>query len=248
MTGPSELQPGYFGKVPTHGDFISRRLGEEVVEPLDRWLREGLAASREQLGQAWLDYYLHGPIWRFVVSGGLLGPAPLAGVLMPSVDKVGRYFPLAIAVALPAAALPFQVVAAGEAWFRQAEDLALGCLDEPFDLETFDGAVGDLGSPAPKPEGDTAERQSFPVSDHEGAHVCIQILAGETPSEVQSLLADRLATATLGSFGYWCTEGSVNVPAMARITSGLPTTADFALLLTPGQGLDEVLPTAASAQ
>lgn len=244
MSGKTpEWQPGYFGKVPSHGDFISRRLGEDVIEPLDRWLREGLATSREQLGQAWLDYYLNGPIWRFALSADLLGPQPLAGVLMPSVDKVGRYFPLCIALALPAAAAPFQIAAGAGDWFRKAEDLALGSLEEPFDLEAFDQAVEGLGTPALEVGTASGLQQSFPV----GTRACVQALADETSGEIQNLLADRLAATSLGRFGYWCTEGSINVPAMARVMSGLPAATDFSLLLTPGQGIAEDSPANAQA-
>ena len=61
----------------------------------------------------------------------------------------------------------------------------------------------------------------------------------KTLSAVQCRLADRLAGSALGGFGYWWTEGSINVPSMARIMPGLPPPADFALLLTPGQGIAE---------
>ena len=44
----SAPQPGYYGKVPTNGDFISRRLAESLVAPWDGWLRAGLAASRHR--------------------------------------------------------------------------------------------------------------------------------------------------------------------------------------------------------
>lgn len=229
----SAQQPGYYGKVPSNGDFISRRLPESFVEAWDQWLRAGIAASRERLGQAWMDYYLNGPIWRFALSGGLLGPAPLAGVLMPSVDKVGRYFPLTVAAVLPSGSAPFQTVAGSEPWFRAAEDLALASLEDSFDLSVFDSAVAALGTPAAQSGSPAAQRQSFPVSDH----VCVQIAPGQSQLEVQSRLADRVAAGALGAFGYWWTDGSVNVPSMVRIMPGLPSAADFALLLTPGQGL-----------
>uniref|UniRef100_UPI0013C2CB68 type VI secretion system-associated protein TagF n=1 Tax=Pseudomonas viridiflava TaxID=33069 RepID=UPI0013C2CB68 len=51
---------------------------------------------------AWLDAYLVSPLWRFAVPANLLGSQPVAGVMMPSIDRVGRYFPLTIACLLPA--------------------------------------------------------------------------------------------------------------------------------------------------
>lgn len=89
---------GWFGKLPTLGDFATRRLPAAFVEPWDQWLALGLASWREH-DAGWLDAYLAGPIWCFELGAGLLGrgSARWSGVLMPSVDRVGRYFPLTIA-------------------------------------------------------------------------------------------------------------------------------------------------------
>jgi type VI secretion system protein ImpM len=56
---------------------------------------------------------------------------------MPSMDRVGRYYPLAIAAALapgwPLLALP---ISSGAAWFEQAERLALEALErDQLDLD-----------------------------------------------------------------------------------------------------------------
>ena len=71
------------------------------VDAWDAWLREGLAASRTALGLSWLDVYLTSPAWRFVCAAGACGPAPVIGLLAPSVDQVGRYFPLTVVAQLP---------------------------------------------------------------------------------------------------------------------------------------------------
>src|SRR5688572_18349977 len=87
---------GFFGKLPCRGDFLRRRVPEEFVAAWDEWLQLCLTQSREQLGDAWRDAYLAGPIWRFVLAEGVCGTGAYAGVLMPSVDRVGRCFPLTI--------------------------------------------------------------------------------------------------------------------------------------------------------
>jgi type VI secretion system protein ImpM len=88
---------GWFGKIPALGDFVSRRLPIEFIEPWDNWLSEELFAAREKLGENWLESYLKAPIWRFALMPGALDPGPWYGVLMPSVDRVGRQFPLTFA-------------------------------------------------------------------------------------------------------------------------------------------------------
>jgi hypothetical protein len=66
--------PGWYGKLPSLGDFASRRVEGDFIEPWDLWLGERLQALRDARGEAWLDAYLHSPPWRF-----LLGPASCRG-------------------------------------------------------------------------------------------------------------------------------------------------------------------------
>src|SRR3546814_17346681 len=67
------------------------------------------------------------------------------GVMMPSVDRVGRHFPFAIAAAF----LRVEDSADdGGHWFGRAEALLLAALDSPLDLDGFDPAVAALGAPA----------------------------------------------------------------------------------------------------
>ena len=88
------VEIGLFGKLPSHGDFLRRRVSDAYVDAWDAWLRECLAESRAALGERWLDVYLTSPAWRFVCAPGACGPAPVMGLMVPSVDRVGRFFPL----------------------------------------------------------------------------------------------------------------------------------------------------------
>ena len=55
--------PGWYGKLPSLGDFASRRLPVEFVKAWDSCLQEVIPASREALAERWLDAYLTMPIW-----------------------------------------------------------------------------------------------------------------------------------------------------------------------------------------
>ena len=81
---------GIYGKLPSHGDFLRRRVSEDFVRVWDRWLQDCLVASREALADKWLDRYLTGPVWRFACACGAVGPAPVVCKVAPSVDRVGR--------------------------------------------------------------------------------------------------------------------------------------------------------------
>ena len=54
----TESPTGFFGKLVSHGDFVSRRLPESFMQVWDSWLQHGLLASREALGATWLETYL----------------------------------------------------------------------------------------------------------------------------------------------------------------------------------------------
>ncbi|HEX7639444.1 MAG TPA: type VI secretion system-associated protein TagF, partial [Burkholderiaceae bacterium] len=95
---------GFYGKLPGEGDFVSRRLPWEFTSAWDDWMQQGLVASRHALGGRWLELYLSAPVWRFQIAAGVCGPLAWRGLFFPSVDRVGRYFPLTLACADPAAA------------------------------------------------------------------------------------------------------------------------------------------------
>src|SRR4030095_14353699 len=95
------MDVGLFGKLPSHGDFLRRRVPDAFVLAWDAWLQLSIAASRELLGERWLDVFLTSPAWRFSFSAGICGPAPIAGLMVPSVDRVGRDFSITVAGAAP---------------------------------------------------------------------------------------------------------------------------------------------------
>ena len=54
-----------------------------------------VSASRNSLGNSWLQAYLTAPIWRFWLGADICG-ATVVGALMSSLDGVGRYYPLTL--------------------------------------------------------------------------------------------------------------------------------------------------------
>ena len=126
---PHAAVPGWYGKLPSLGDFATRRLPVEFVKPWDAWLQDVIPASRDALAERWFDCYLTMPIWRFVFLPGLVTQSGWAGVLMPSVDRVGRHFPLTVAMELSSHAAAARAVFEGAEWFAGLEDAALAVLD-----------------------------------------------------------------------------------------------------------------------
>lgn len=129
---------GWYGKIPALGDFASRRLPPGFISAWDAWLQRGLAASRASLKERWPDAYLHAPVWRFALFPGVCGDQAWIGVMMPGIDKVGRHFPLTIALALEPHPEIFALLFTTQSWFDAIEQVALSSLNGdalPDDLE-----------------------------------------------------------------------------------------------------------------
>lgn len=139
---PATFTVGWYGKVPGTGDFITRRVPAAFRDPWDRWLQQALQDSRERLGEHWRDAYLTMPPWRFVLAPGLLGGNAWAGVMVPSVDAVGRYFPLTAAAPLPASGLDLAgTLFAAAPWFDEIEALTLSAVSHEANREAIDAAL-----------------------------------------------------------------------------------------------------------
>jgi type VI secretion system protein ImpM len=103
MNPPSSLEgcPGWFGKIPSLGDFATRRLPRTFVEPWDQWLSAELPEARLVLADAWPATYSQAPISCFSLGLGTVDDQAWHGILVPSFDRVGRQFPLTIALGRP---------------------------------------------------------------------------------------------------------------------------------------------------
>lgn len=216
--------PGFFGKLPGRGDFIGRSLPRSFLEPWDAWLQAAIAASRQQLGESWRNYYCTSPIWRFALSPGLCGPAAYAGILMPSMDRVGRYYPLVIAAALDPAWPLLTLPANAVAWFRQAEQLALSGLDnDTLELDEFSRRVVALGSlPAAR----------FMINDAATSRAwCCPLPDALDWPQTLPALAPHLLAQGFAQPSLWWTEGSEWVVRCLLLCEGLPPVDGFAALL-----------------
>lgn len=97
LGSPIGSTTGFFGKLPARGDFVRAGLTRGFIEPWDSWLRQVMPASRGILGETWTAAWLEAPVWRFALPPGLCGPDAALGLWMPSVDRIGQYFPLTLA-------------------------------------------------------------------------------------------------------------------------------------------------------
>jgi type VI secretion system protein ImpM len=129
---------GFYGKVPARGDFVRSGLPRDFIEAWDDWLSDVMSASKEIGGEAWLPAFLEAPVWRFALPPGLCGACAIIGLILPSVDKAGRYFPLTFAAAADGSGVPNGPAA--DAWLDICEDAGRAALDrdlEPEDIKAM---------------------------------------------------------------------------------------------------------------
>lgn len=240
--------PGWHGKLPSLGDFASRRLPHDFIEAWDGWLAAGLAALRQSAADRWLEGYLASPIWRFLVMPGTLplpsGAQGWTGVLMPSVDRAGRYFPFTVARALQALPRDVESFTALHRWLRQLDDLAADALQDDWTVAQLEAELARLRPPALATDRpDLALTQAVPSTARPIA----------SAAEVTALITEDALTiwqtARVGQAYWWCEPGTG--PGRFVVTRGLPAGAGIGILFDAvgagGQGLPGSLDTSSEA-
>jgi type VI secretion system protein ImpM len=158
--------PAWFGKLPGMGDFAQRRLAPEFLEVWDTWLQTGLQQLRAER-EDWLAHYLEAPLWFFALGPQIASSLPWIGVLMPSVDSVGRYFPMTLAIELvpgDEASLDDSLVRMHRWWERSA-NAALAALDSNLDASRFDASLfAVFGEPTNDPQSTVQEQPMVSIA------------------------------------------------------------------------------------
>lgn len=222
-TAESATCVGFYGKLPARGDFVQRNLPRSFIEPWDNWLQDALAGSREQLGEQWLRSYLTSPVWRFALCGGLCGEQVVAGVLIPSVDRVGRYFPLVITALLPKTVEPLALAEQAHSWYESVESLILQGLEDDLDFEKYATEVSQL----PIPQLDTSAVEA--AASKQDWYCPVTDLA--TLRQLRATLTPLLLRRAFGAYSVWWTQGSEHIAPCLLLCSGLPAIPGYAALL-----------------
>jgi type VI secretion system protein ImpM len=230
------VEVGIYGKLPSHGDFLQRRVPPEFLAPWDEWLQAGIAASRTALADQWTNTYLTSPVWRFALSGSACGRVPVAGLMAPSVDRVGRFFPLALMWRLPPELPPLVYASLSADALAPAEQLLVdGLTADALDFEHFDEQVALLAASvestlrsADEPfEGEDLDQVSA------GQNVAWHVptgAAGTLNSALAALLARKL-DAEYKPLTLWWTDGSAVIEPCCLVGRGMPAADAFVSLL-----------------
>ena len=220
-----EIQLGLYGKLPGYGDFVHRNLPTHFLTAWDEWLQLYIAGSKEKMGEAWLDIYLTSPIWRFVLTAGVVDEFHWAGVVLPSVDQVGRYYPFSIVIPLPANINPLEFKDVNGEWFEHIEELALQALDGQLSLE-------ELAEQHQHQQLLTGMNYRKTGQQNQSGMLKIDFSDGEqSTSHGYAHLLDSLLVSQQHSYSVWSTSGSENMKPCLFTVPGLPVVSHLSAMM-----------------
>lgn len=223
---------GWYGKLPQMGDFSRRRLPPEFVDRWDAWLQDAITHSKAELGGEWLDSYLTAHIWHFFLMPGVLGPQAWTGIWMPSVDRVGRYFPFTVATELPAEALLLTAMPAVATWLRSVDLCARAILEPNHEISVLEHSLQELGLPTINAQ---HARPFSLVSEQLARHeklISLQSTGGDAPFPPECLAAIAATSVQAAFAGYslwWCQGADGASGGFAH--QGLPTASFLTKML-----------------
>lgn len=150
----------WFGKLPSIGDFVGRRMPHDLTGDWDYWLRSGLDQLRTDAPDAWSQRFVHSPIWFFLTPARVTA-VPACGVIAPSVDRVGRFYPLTVMALAdgPHAALADKPTLCR--YLAGAHAAVVDARRQPLSPDELDARLAALPSPFAAP---SAAASSQPVS------------------------------------------------------------------------------------
>jgi len=140
-------KPFLFGKLPAHGDFVSRGLTPPEAEAWDGWASQAMEALRDA-SPVFETAHDAAPPWRFVAGPSRLGPGWRAGALAPSIDAAGRRFVVVLGVQ---GVDPVFAAGRGTAFAEKAEETLYRALGERLTADETLAALSEASAALTEP-------------------------------------------------------------------------------------------------
>jgi type VI secretion system protein ImpM len=220
------MRCGLFGKIGAKRDFIAIATPRSFLEAWEPWVQAALSASRHQLGADWRQAFVTAPVWRFWLGATICGTT-VTGAIMPSLDGVGRYYPLTLhAMEREGGGLPPPNIDPQDEWFGQAEAFLLSTLDQTATFEQISDALDRLEVPRLR---ETAACDPSIISLGTTA-----VARGAAVDAFAGTFAALCAAApeAYAAASFWWTAGGEGFPSMALSCRGLPDPFHYSMLLT----------------
>ena len=150
------------------------------------------------------------------MSAGICGRQAVAGVTIPSVDRVGRYFNFTMASILPEEIAPVIFASNYSEWLVGLESLALSILEEEMDQDRIEAAINELSAEL---HWKTPTERQFTVG-HE--HWKVQSSHAGNVRDMLPELTHQLVLDNHERYGVWWHNGSSQVSAQLLTCAEMP--------------------------
>jgi type VI secretion system protein ImpM len=220
------MPAGLFGKLPAKRDFVAVNAQRRFLEVWENWLQASVATSKQLLGPQWNEVYNRAPIWRFWLGADFCGEA-MIGAFAPSIDGVGRPFPLTVFAGEGQQSLAPPELDANDRWCEAAEAILLDALEPGASLEAIARKVAAMAAPS-------LQSRSSEVADLEELPEGGVLIRGlDRRLSLAFLAARRFGHRRIfASQSFWWTIGGESFPPLALSLVGLPLATRFADMLT----------------
>ncbi|MGK6714682.1 type VI secretion system-associated protein TagF [Serratia marcescens] len=215
-SAPTSL--GWYGKLPSAGDFLQRRLPDPVVNNWAARLQAGDSQARCAGPNG--HPFSNAPVWNFVIPATLGSPYVQMGCLLPARDRVGRRYPICALRLFSLQEWRPQQLNMAASWYQQLGHTLLNGVRNGFSAEQIDRTLQAIPAlPSPPAEADS-EILSIIGFQHP-----------DVPGLGWQQAADCFDPAQYTSF--WWTNQADGHPLYTHVHSGNLTVQLFSLLFEP---------------
>jgi type VI secretion system protein ImpM len=217
---------GWFGKLPSVGDFAGKGMPFLLKETVHEWMSSGMAALAHSRPDDWQAAYLVSPVWHFIIGPGIWDKPPLVGCLAPSVDKVGRYSPLIVLRSFDKYKI-FGVLPPESRWLYRVDTLLRRTIGERIPVDGLDSLLLQLVEAEKSGQNSTANILSDLGIGNAGADSGTQKDWFAWP-ELPGLFGER------NDYSFWWSEPSSVHPLKQIVHCGTPDESLFCSLMDGG--------------
>lgn len=216
---------GWYGKLPSAGDFLKRRFPETLWQQWTQWFQVGLMNwqhDEEQRPQGERQFG-SAPVWNFVVPPMLGSQLVQMGCLLPARDNVGRQYPVCALITFSSQNWSQARLAMAGEWYQQLGRSLLHAVRNRYSAEQLDQMLLSMPPLPPAPEQD-AKSDILDVIGH-----------ADRPGNLSwRQVSDCFDPQQYTSF--WWTNQTDGYPLYTHIHSGNFTSQLFSMLFDPAGG------------
>lgn len=222
------MKIGFFGKLPSYGDFIKRNVSPAVIDYWDNWILQAFDNSRSELKEQWKGHFFTSPIWRFTIDSRIVSNETISGLMMPSVDSIGRCYPFFVFCRFSANTDTIKLASMIDDCHEKCEEFLLNLLDtERPDLEMILSQISQFYEPIKRqhiPKIQKTASLRHEIYEHNGINE--KAFCEVNESFLSALVEQHYAPMTV-----WHRASSQTLPSQYRYFKGMPPIHSFSSFL-----------------